>query len=196
MAWRGALKRKYPQAMDLKTTMSGWRIWSKSWWAWSIKVEDGWKAQQLMSLVRTVMSFWRWVLMVRAWICLSSLREVQWGKRDTGGEVIVFVWQWGCAGKDLSSSHGDHVHVIIAYWLWLKGPYLQNQRGHWTSYLTAFTGIHLAPSLPCLRSTILIDIQIFAVYEHSRLFFFFWKCKYSHQIFTQFFLKITHISRI
>ena len=75
--------------MDLKTTMSGWRIWSKSWWAWSIKVEDGWKAQQLMSLVRTVMSFWRWVLMVRAWICLSSLREVQWGKRDRGGEVIV-----------------------------------------------------------------------------------------------------------
>ena len=27
--------------------------------------------------------------MVRAWICLSSLREVQWGKRDRGGEVIV-----------------------------------------------------------------------------------------------------------
>ena len=27
--------------------------------------------------------------MVRAWICLSSLREVQWGKRDRGGEFIV-----------------------------------------------------------------------------------------------------------
>ena len=27
--------------------------------------------------------------MVRDWICLSSLREVQWGKRDRGGEVIV-----------------------------------------------------------------------------------------------------------
>ena len=25
----------------------------------------------------------------RAWICLSSLREVQWSKRDRGGEVIV-----------------------------------------------------------------------------------------------------------
>ena len=32
---------------------------------------------------------WRWVLMVKAWICLSSLREVQWGQRNRGGEVII-----------------------------------------------------------------------------------------------------------
>lgn len=28
--------------------------------------------------------------MVKAWICLSSLREVQWGKRDRGEVVLGF----------------------------------------------------------------------------------------------------------
>ena len=100
--------------MELKITMSGWRIWSNSWWAWSLKVVEGWKAQQLMSLVRTVMSFWRWVLMVKAWICLSFLREVQWGLRDRGGEVVIVL---GFGGEEENGLIWRALAAAIMCWL-------------------------------------------------------------------------------
>uniref|UniRef100_A0A2P2P2E9 Pentatricopeptide repeat-containing protein n=1 Tax=Rhizophora mucronata TaxID=61149 RepID=A0A2P2P2E9_RHIMU len=64
--------------------MPGWGIWSSRWRAWSIEEELGLWVQKLRSLVRMRRSFWRWVLMVKAWICLSCLREVHLGRRDRG----------------------------------------------------------------------------------------------------------------
>lgn len=49
-----------------------------------MKVTLGLSAQKLMSLASTVTSFWRWVLIVKAWICLRPLSEVHWGKRERG----------------------------------------------------------------------------------------------------------------
>lgn len=42
----------------------------------------GLEVQKFMSFVRTLVLLWRWVLMVKAWICLSSLREVHLGMRE------------------------------------------------------------------------------------------------------------------
>ena len=70
--------------MVLKRTISGWKILSNSLWAYSMEVKVGLLVQKLMSLLRTVRSFWRWVLIAKAWICFSSVKEVHLGRRERG----------------------------------------------------------------------------------------------------------------
>lgn len=45
---------------------------------------EGQRVQKLMSLVRTAMSYWRWVLMAKAWICLSSARDEHLDMKESG----------------------------------------------------------------------------------------------------------------
>ena len=79
-----------------------------------MEVKVGFLVQKLMSLVRTVRSFWRWVLIAKAWICFSSFKDVHLGRRERGfwggfmgSFLVIFPLPFAFEGEIEVNGDGD-----------------------------------------------------------------------------------------